>query len=202
MAYLVYKHTNLINGKIYIGITSKTPEERWKNGSGYMGNKHFYSAIQKYGWNNFEHEVLYRDLTDTEAYSLEKELIAKYNSNNSNFGYNYSSGGEFVHLGVKHSEETRRKMSENHADMSGERNPNSVKIICLDTKEIFNSIGEAGRIFGIHKCGIHNVLKHKAKSAGGLHFEYLDKYDPNKEYDLSVGATEESIQRGIEKKKG
>lgn len=52
--YFVYKHTNKLNGKVYIGITGQiTVEERWKNGLGYNRynrngqNSHFYNAIKK-----------------------------------------------------------------------------------------------------------------------------------------------------------
>ena len=54
-------HKNKINGKMYIGITSRTPEARWgNNGSQYTKAKNpcFYNAIQKYGWDNFEHIIL------------------------------------------------------------------------------------------------------------------------------------------------
>ena len=108
--FSVYMHTNTINGKKYVGITSKEPTRRWKgNGSGYRNNEHFWNAIQKYGWDNFEHDVIYQGLNLDEASCIEKELIAKYNTNNPNFGYNLTSGGEY---GQELSDESRRKMSD------------------------------------------------------------------------------------------
>ena len=62
MAYSVYKHTSP-NGKVYIGITSRKPEQRWSNGYGYVKNKHFTHAINKYGWENIKHEILFSNLT-------------------------------------------------------------------------------------------------------------------------------------------
>lgn len=92
--YLVYKHTSP-NGKVYIGITRKNPIKRWNNGNGYKQNTHFYNAISKYGWNNIKHEILFDNLTKEEACKKEIELIAEYKSNDPNYGYNRSSGGEF-----------------------------------------------------------------------------------------------------------
>ena len=80
--YVVYKHTNLINGKVYIGITSQKPESRWKKGGGYKNNKHFYRAIKEYGWGNFSHDILTENLSIEEAETLEKLLIKKYDSCN------------------------------------------------------------------------------------------------------------------------
>lgn len=107
--YYVYKHTSP-SGKIYIGITSKSdPSERWKpNGNGYWKNKHFQNAIKKYGWDNFEHEILFQGLSMEEACEKEIELIALYDSANPQKGYNGSLGGE---ANIP-SEETRKKMSE------------------------------------------------------------------------------------------
>ena len=92
--YIVYLHTNLHNNKHYVGITKKSAEERWgKDGSGYRGNKHFWNAICKYGWETgFSHEILFSGLSLEEAYSKEKELICFYNSQED--GYNLTSGGD------------------------------------------------------------------------------------------------------------
>lgn len=109
--YKVYKHTTP-NGKVYIGITCQSADRRWENGKGYKKNTHFYSAIEKYGWENITHEILFQNLTKEEAASKEIELIAKYKSDDREFGYNKSKGGEKSAEGVKRSAETRKKMSE------------------------------------------------------------------------------------------
>lgn len=88
--WTVYLHTNKINGKYYVGITSKSVNERWQNGHGYCGQI-FYRAIKKYGWNNFEHEIIAEHLTKDEASEMEKALISKLNSTKN--GYNISPGG-------------------------------------------------------------------------------------------------------------
>ena len=84
------------------------PKKRWKNGLGYQTQERFYRAIKKYGWNNFEHIVLYSNLTKEEACAKEQELILLYKTQDREFGYNSTSGGEFCELSI----ETREKMSE------------------------------------------------------------------------------------------
>lgn len=106
--YIVYQHKNKINGKIYIGITMQKPEQRWRYGEGYKTSPHFYAAIQKYGWDNFEHNILFQNLTKEEACKKEQELIAKFNSINREFGYNSTSGGEIFVM----NEETKQKISQ------------------------------------------------------------------------------------------
>lgn len=118
-SYVVYKHTTP-NGKVYIGITGRKPQERWDNGRGYARQKYFYNAIQKYGWDNIEHEILFEGLTKSESCDKEIELIEKYQSNNRNYGYNVSMGGEAPALGMHHTEETKRIISEKAKNMSAE----------------------------------------------------------------------------------
>lgn len=89
--YIVYKHTSP-SGKVYIGITKKEKvRDRWRYGYGYKHNAYFYNAIQKYGWNNIEHEILASNLTLEEACVMEKELIALYT--NKGICYNIAEGG-------------------------------------------------------------------------------------------------------------
>ena len=108
--WCVYKHTNIINGKVYIGITQQKVYDRWKNGKGYSHNKHFSSAINKYGWDNFTHEVLIDNISKRVACLYEIYLINKYKSDNRNFGYNKSKGGELGNVGLSPSVETRQKI--------------------------------------------------------------------------------------------
>lgn len=106
--YCIYIHINKINNKRYIGQTCQNPEYRWNHGEGYKGSPRFYSAIQHYGWDNFEHIVLYNDLSLDEANSLEEELIAKFHTTDPNYGYNLENGGK----NKSSNEETRKKQSE------------------------------------------------------------------------------------------
>ena len=111
--FYVYIHT-CPNGKKYVGLTTTEPKKRWGlNGAKYKSNKHFYRAIQKYDWNNISHQVFEVD-TLKEMYYLEKYLIAYYQTNNPDFGYNKSSGGEVSSAGCHRSEEIRKKISESH----------------------------------------------------------------------------------------
>ena len=114
--YCVYMHVNNVNGKRYIGITMRDPLKRWRAGWGYYGNKHFMSAILKYGWDEFSHEVLYSDLDFETASKIEMDLVKKYRSNECKYGYNRSIGGEQPAKGHKFvpTSETIRKMSEAH----------------------------------------------------------------------------------------
>lgn len=107
--YVVYKHTNLANGKIYIGITCQKPTIRWRYGKGYPTNQYLTQAFQKYGWNGFSHEILYENLTKEEAEAKEIELIALYQTTNRLYGYNLDNGGSSI---GRFSEESRKKMSE------------------------------------------------------------------------------------------
>ena len=57
--WCIYKHTSKTSGKVYIGQTNNI-NVRWKPGA-YRNCAKFYAAIQKYGWDDFEHEILEED---------------------------------------------------------------------------------------------------------------------------------------------
>lgn len=104
--YKVYEHV-FPNGKRYIGITCQTLAKRFgSNGTGYKECPKMYKAIQKHGWENIEHNLLFDGLTKSEAEEKEIELIAKYNSTVD--GYNIEYGGNVIGT---HSEETKKKIS-------------------------------------------------------------------------------------------
>ena len=105
--YIVYKHTTP-NNKVYIGITKKKPNDRWASGFGYEHQIYFFRAIVKYGWDNIKHEILYSNLTEEEAKTIEIRLIKEYNSTDINCGYNIDLGGNLHKL----SKEARNKISE------------------------------------------------------------------------------------------
>ena len=97
--YCVYLHTvnKTVSGynykKYYVGITNNI-KKRWAyNGANYKGQI-FYRAIEKYGWDNIKHTILYDNLTKEEALQKEKEMIIKYHSKLGDRGYNVTDGGE------------------------------------------------------------------------------------------------------------
>ena len=142
-SYCIYSHTNKINGKIYIGLTSMKPEKRWKNGVGYHNGTHFRNAIDKYGWDNFEHEIIKDNLTKDEACYWEKYYISLHNSMDRNYGYNMSSGGENGG-GHPHTDESRRKISEHSVGFSGRKHTEEAlkKMRDAKTGEKHNNYGK------------------------------------------------------------
>lgn len=90
--YCVYAHVNKTNGKMYIGVTNNTKHRWGTNGNGYKSCPHFWSAIQKYGWDNFEHIVLIDGVSLSIAHVFERELISKYDAIAN--GYNIKEGGQ------------------------------------------------------------------------------------------------------------
>ena len=96
----IYCHTNIINGKKYIGQTTKVPYTmRWeRQENSYKSSPKFHNAIKKYGWQNFTHEIVkqiqeqdIQSLLD-KLNSLEEYYIIKYNTIVD--GYNQKSNGE------------------------------------------------------------------------------------------------------------
>lgn len=194
--YLVYKHTNKINNKVYIGITKNinNPNKRWKNGMGYSYNEKFFSDIVKYGWDNFEHDILETDLSAPEAVSRESYYIKYFNSVVE--GYNNSYGGNIPSeegietirqslIGITRSKETIEKQMKTKEERYGNgkgKNFNGFtrKVKCNETGDVFLSIKEAERWCGSSKvqlcckgerlhAGVHPITKEK------LSWSYADE---------------------------
>ncbi|MFC9728342.1 GIY-YIG nuclease family protein [Bacillus cereus] len=94
--YCIYVHENLLNKRLYIGMTNDV-DRRWRNsGIEYKPKKYnsrpFWNAIVKYGWDNFKHSIIDKDLTFEEACEKEKHYISKYSKEGFNL-YNVAEGG-------------------------------------------------------------------------------------------------------------
>lgn len=132
---IIYKVTNLVNGKVYIGKTSRKFEQRKsqhiRKAFNSNSNLAFHRALRKYGEDNFTWEVI--DSAETEEEILEKEIIwiAYYNTythNKNSNGYNMTLGGDGA-SGFKQNEESVQKrldtMKRNDSIQRGTKNHNS-----------------------------------------------------------------------------
>ena len=114
--FSVYKATNKISGKVYIGFDSRWPRRKLVHLCS-KTNTHFHNAIRKYGKDSFDWEVIYQSRDhDHTLMIMEPYFIREYNSFGEN-GYNMTGGGEGKlgvpswNKGYKLSEETKSRMS-------------------------------------------------------------------------------------------
>lgn len=231
----IYKITNKINGKAYVGQTSaKNPRDRWSahksRGCG-AGRSAIKCAIEKHGAENFEFIVLHKAESREELDRLEKLNIKDLNTLAPN-GYNLMDGGSApVHseetkkklsiagkgrpawnkgltkendvrltnanfrkgkdshsfgnknrLGIKHTPEAKKKMSESQEgrEHSAEtkikmsHSHKKVKIQCLNTNEVFLSIMDAAYKLRLNSGNIHHALKSPRHSVKGFRFKRVD----------------------------
>lgn len=117
---LIYKATNIINNKIYIGQTQNSLEQRKASHKKDFKTQdsYFYRAIRKYGWENFKWEVIKDDIQTVEELNYWEEYYIKlYNTfDNKEKGYNSLPGG----LNHTPTEEEKKRRSER---VKGEKNP-------------------------------------------------------------------------------
>lgn len=191
MSWTIYKHTNKINNKCYIGQTKRTVEDRWgKNGINYLyKDTHFANAIKKYGWDNFWHEIIEEDIETLEEANRRETYWIKFYDSVKN-GYNSNYGGDCHTV----SDEVREKFKQR----TGEKNPfygkhHSLeqkeeyrkkigkKVICLETKVEYESATYAGQLLGVNGGNIRSAcrLGINVKIANDFfHFYYKDEVKP------------------------
>lgn len=156
MRYWIYIHT-CPNGKKYVGITTKDkPEYRWRKGTGYQKNEHFYSAILKYGWDNITHEA-WELSSETELYYAEKYLISYFRTDKREFGYNNTSGGE---LGKEYTPETREKMSK---ALKGRTLSEEWKIKISISRKGQKPSEETRKLWSLQRTGKHHTPETRQK---------------------------------------
>lgn len=166
--YLVYCHTNLVNGKLYFGVTKNKMENRaGKRGKKYRQCTYFANAIEKYGWDNFKHEIIADGLTKEEASEYEKLLIGFFQTNDRSKGYNIQPGG--LHAGGMTPEGFERLRQ-----ASIEANKKPVVSFTKDGKRLerFDSITEAAKFYGISDSGIEAALYQSNHTCKNMLFRF------------------------------
>jgi len=196
----IYKITNLLNGKIYIGQTVQTLEKRWKqhckpsNGCTILKE-----AIKKYGIENFNIEEICCVLEKEYLDEAEKLCIKQFNCLSPN-GYNIVIGGnkgptllgsknpmygKFGKLhpsyGAKRSLKTKKLMSLKNSGknnkmygIKGKDHPSSKKIYCKTLDKYFDSIQDACRDLNLDPSAVVKVLKNKRPHHKNLIFKYIE----------------------------
>ena len=182
----IYCFINTNNGKLYIGKTVQANYTRRFTSHKSRANKqekfYFYRALNKYGWNTFLKVVLYQtqilDNTKENKKLLsdllsEKEVyyISKYNTSDSRFGYNLTSGGEGT-TGFKFSEEQKQRMSETRSGENhwhyGKYGQGAEAILQFDLKfnlvKEWNSTTEIERELGFDRGNISKCCNNKIKA--------------------------------------
>lgn len=158
-SWTVYKHI-FPNDKVYIGITCLDVNTRWKDGFGYLdkskngkySQRRMFKAIVKYGWMNIKHEIVAEGLSESEAQTIEMQLIGQYKSNDPQFGYNIDGPN------VDNSEQIEA--------FQKRLRDSSYLTICNQTGIIYPSINEASRQTGISVNNIRKSCKYGIKFEG------------------------------------
>lgn len=167
--FIIYMYKNRKNNKVYIGQTTRSKKQReGKDGCLYKHSPYFYSAIKKYGIDNFDYYILKENLTFDEANFYEKYYISLYNSTNSEHGYNLTYGGQKFKL----VEKTKKKISigvrnsSKFAKNNRDAHKKSIISIDLSTKEYeyFDAIKDAEIKYGYLHSNIGNCCKIKSRS--------------------------------------
>jgi len=150
--YSIYKATNKINGKSYIGFDSNWPKRMVDHKQNHNKNRRigkFYNALKKYGWENFEWNVIYQSKDNNHTLNvMESFFIHQYNTLNG--GYNMTPGGDGKRKGSIESDETRLKKSIAH---TGKKLSKEIIKKCADKRRG-------------HKHSIESLMKMSNKAKG------------------------------------
>ena len=190
--YEIYKVTNNINNKIYVGITNQGYKVRfYKHCSDSIRGSNFplHLALRKYGIDNFTTEVI--ETCDTIDLLKEREIhwIKTLQSQSKEIGYNVTNGGDGA-FGRPVSEETRQIMREKatgrkHSDetklkLQYNTSIKSISMYTLDGVYVktFNSSREASREIGVNSTNIAACARGNYTQSGGYKWSYTTELKP------------------------
>lgn len=208
--FSVYTLYNPISQKYYVGITSQNPKDRWKRGRAYSHNIHLTRAVEKYGWETFEKNVIATNLPFEVAARFEQRLIRECDSYKN--GYNQSYGGENS-SSFSMSDEARKKIADSRKGKCGEQCWNYgkhieeimgdnyetwlvnvraarqlptkkwKKVICLNDMKIYDSCEKANEAYGITTVNDICHCKRGTDKYDSRGYEYkFDFYEEGEEY--------------------
>ena len=164
---IIYKITNDVNGKVYIGQTTRPMITRWKEhvSDSYNGCMYpIHKAIRKYGVEHFHIVQIDMALCRDELDSKEEYWIKELDSLTPH-GYNIRTGGK----SSRFSEEAlKQKHDALYMKPSGRSNP----VRCIETGEVFQFAKEAYYKYGYQHSKILECCKGRRKTHRGLHWEY------------------------------
>lgn len=226
MIGIIYKYTNLINNKSYIGQTTHEKERKAQH-QRLTGGFAFQKAIQKYGWDSFDYSILFRVELDNENLLREilneKEIyyIEHYNTFGKN-GYNLTKGGSGVNIGefskdhkdkiskalkgLKRSTETRQKVSEAKKEYY-RQNPDAQRGKTIP-EDVRKKISETLKNKNLHISEEHKNTLRTLYSKSVLAFKddvFLKEYNSIVSASLDLGVCKNSIScccRGLYKQAG
>lgn len=186
---IIYKITNKINGKIYIGQTIRGFDKRYQDDlKKYVKNIPLKRSIEKYGIENFDICKNYDIAFSKEELDIkEMNWIRIFNSNHKDFGYNLTEGGNGTrgyipsreqrekqssilkgrrcgkdnpNYGNRWSDEQKMYLSKIKKEKSlGKNNPRAISVICLTTKRIFYTATNGAEYYNCNKCSILRCCK-------------------------------------------
>jgi group I intron endonuclease len=194
----IYKLTNTLNNKIYIGLTTETISERCRKRiaeAKYRDSRNSYilNAIRKHGSEVFKVEQI-----DT-AFSLEelqqKEIfyIQQYNSTNRKIGYNLTKGGE-GNLGLKMSDKTKEKIRQKHLGNKWSKERKIKHSEILKSKNI-------DRSKGIENCKLYNLKTSKKVEEFDLNDNLIKTYNSISEVSKTLNITKAKIDYYLKRDK-
>jgi group I intron endonuclease len=192
----IYKLTNTLNNKIYIGLTTETISERCRKRiaeAKYRESRNSYilNAIRKHGSEVFKVEQL--DTANTLEELQQKEIfyIQQYNSTNRNIGYNLTKGGE-GNLGLKMSDETKEKIRQRRLGNKWSDERKLKHSETLKSKNIDHSKG-------IENCKLHNLKTSKKVGKFDLDLKLIISYDSITDTAINENISRSNLQRYLRK---
>ena len=167
---IIYKATNILNDKIYIGQTIRSLSSRISSHKRFRRKnsiRSFQYHIQQIGFDNFIFEIIHECLSKSELNFYEKFYINEFKANDPKFGYNLTSGGDANY-------ETNDVFKEFMSNISTCKRP----IVVYSSEGVylseFDSINEASRKLNINAKNINRILKGKRKTTKGYFFKYKE----------------------------